>query len=258
MKPILFTIGSYNVYAFGLFLALGFLLSTFIVWFFGREDLKEEEYLDAYIATCVVSLIGARLGYIATHIQEFGDTILRFILVRETPGLSLLSGICVGIVYLFFYCRGKKLSFVRLGDIYAVAISLALGLVKLGQLLGGAGMGAITQAPFAVRIVGLAGKRHPVELYEAIGYFILFVALIVLLKQTIRRKWMPGSITMVFMIGAGIIIFTLEFLKEYTIYLYGLSLRQFIVSGFTLITLVILMIRLRVIPKLVVYFKKKP
>ena len=258
MKPVLFTIGSYNVYAFGVFLALAFIISTIIVWWFGREDLKEEQYLDAYVACSLVGLVGARVSYIISHHTEFGFSILRIILVRETPGLSLIGGFVTGSMFLYFYCRNYKLSFSRLSDIFTTALSLALIFVKTGQLLGGAAMGRITESIFAVRVVGLVGRRHPVEFYEAFLYLIQFIILLILARKATRRKWPQFTVSLLFVIFTAVNIFVLEFFKEYNIYLYGLSLKQLLTLGSGLVVCCILLVRFKIPIKLLNKFKKKP
>lgn len=257
MKPVLFTIGSYNVYTFGVFLALAFIISTIIVWWFGREDLKEEQYLDAYVASSLIGLIGARVTYIFTHNTEFGLNILRFILVRETPGLSLIGGFITGCLFLYFYCRNYKLSISRLSDIFAVALSLALIFVKVGQLLGGAAMGRITESILAVRVVGLVGRRHPVEFYEALLYLVQFIILVIILRKSIRRKWPQFTVALLFVIFTAVNVFVLEFFKEYIIYLYGLSLKQLLTIGTGLVVSCILLVRFKILNILLNKFKKK-
>ena len=54
MQPVLYSIGRYNVYSFGIFLALSFILSTFVIWKFAKEEFKEEDkgvIIDANLKT---------------------------------------------------------------------------------------------------------------------------------------------------------------------------------------------------------------
>src|SRR3972149_2076530 len=113
MLPILFTIGPFKVYAFGFFLSLSFILSTFIIWKYAKEDLKESEYLDAFLYTSVIALITARIIYILFHFEEFGINILRYIVVRETPGLSLTGGLVGGFLFLWWYAKSQKFDFLH-------------------------------------------------------------------------------------------------------------------------------------------------
>lgn len=226
MAPVLFTIGTFNVYAFGFFLALSFLFSTFIVWKYAREELKEEEYLDAYLYTSIAALVSSRFIYIILHFNDFGANILKYIVVRETPGLSLLGGLLGGFVFLFWYSKKSKENFLKLLDLFSLAGSFSLILAKIGEQLGGTGFGRETNFFLGVQIVGAAGRRHPVELYEAVMLSILTVILFVVYQKVKRNIWSAGLVCRIFGMGLAFIIFTLEFFKTYTVYLYGLSLRQ--------------------------------
>lgn len=226
MAPVLYSIGPFNVYAFGFFLSISFLLSTFIIWKYSREELKEEEYLDAYLYASIASLLSARLTYIALHFTQFGTNFLKYILVRETPGLSLFGGILGGIIYLVWYARRKKFDLLAVLDLFSLAVCLGLFFAKIGEQLGGAGYGIETSSFIGVRIIGQAGRHHPTEAYEALFYLFLFFILNVLYKRVIRSKTAKGLVFYLFILGSTLLFFLIEFLKSRTVYLYGLSFRQ--------------------------------
>lgn len=226
MKPILFTIGTFNVYAFGFFLFLAFLFATFIVFEYAKQDFKEEEYFDAFLYSCVASVISARIGYILTHFQSFQFIILRYILVRETPGLSLTAGMIGGCIFLYWYTHAKKLPFVRILDIFSIAAAFALFLSRIGQILGGGGFGKETSFFLAVRLAGKAGRFHPVELYESVLFLLVFILLSFLYTKAQKEKWPQGLTGCIFVLSTSLIIFLLEFLKVNSVYLYGLSFRH--------------------------------
>lgn len=241
MSPILFTIGSFNVYAFGFFLSLAFLFSTFIVWKNAKEVLLEEEYLDAFLYTNIAALVSARLIYIVLNANDFGLNILKYIVVREAPGLSLMGGLYGGIVFLFWYAKKKGESFWKLADLFSLSGCFALFLAKIGEQLGGGGFGRETAFFLGVKLAGLPGRRHPVELYEALLFLILTIILYLVYRKVKRNVWPAGLVSCLFGASLAIIIFTLEFLKESRLYLYGLSIRQmaaimmFFIAGWPLI-----------------------
>lgn len=226
MLPVLFTIGEFNVYAFGFFLALAFVLSTFIVFHYAKEELKEEEYLDAFLYTSFVFLFFARVVYIFFHFESFKLNFLRYILVRETPGLSLLGGLVFSTFFLFWYTKKRKFSFGHVADIFSQAGSFALALTKIGEQLGGASFGKPTDFFWGVHIVGKTGKFHPVELYEAWLFFLLTGVLFWIYKKFGKKE--EGLVGLFFIFAVSFISFLLEFLKVYPLYLGQLSFRQLI------------------------------
>lgn len=226
MSPILFTIGKFNVYGFGFFLAVSFIFSTFVIWKYAKEEFKEDEYLDAYLYTSIIGLICARVFYIIFHFSDFGLNILRYIVVRETPGLSFEGGLIGTLIFLFLYSKRKKLNFYHLLDLFSVAGIVALVFVKIGEQLGGAGFGMETKSILGVRVIGLPGIRQPTELYEAVIYFTLSILLIILYNRSLKNKIPQNLVTCIFGMSVLLTSFALEFLKVREVYLYSLSLKQ--------------------------------
>ena len=226
MTPILFSIGPYNAYTFGFFLGLAFLFSTFIIYLYAKEEFKEESYLDTYLYTGIIALFFSRLTYILTHPNEFGLNFLKYVVVRDTPGISLIGGGLGALAFLFLYCRKKKLDFIGLADIFSIAISSALFLAKIGEQLGGAAYGKNTLSAIGVRIIGLSGRYHPVELYESTLFLLLTIILIWLKSHITRKKWGKGLLFYIFIECSALIYFIVEFFKVSRVYLYGLSIRQ--------------------------------
>lgn len=246
MKPVLFSVGNFNVYSFGIFLGLSFVLSTFMLWKYAKEELKEEEYLDVYLYSSLFGLIAARVSYIIANFNEFGFNFLRWILVRETPGLSLSFGLAGFFLFYYLLTGRKNLKKARAFDIVSITLSYALIFIKIGELMGGAAFGRNTSIFTGIMVVGKLGKYHPVELYEAFWYLSVFVIL-TLVYRFIRTKKLPdGMLFLGFVFLSSLGIFILEFFKVMKVYLYKFSLIQIvyipviIVSGIYLFKKIIL------------------
>jgi phosphatidylglycerol---prolipoprotein diacylglyceryl transferase len=160
------------------------------------------------------------------------------LLVRETPGLSLTGGMIGGLVFLYIYSLKKKMNILHVLDIFSIVISVSLVFAKIGEQLGGAAFGRETQLFTGVKIIGKIGKFHPVELYEALTYLIIFVSLILIYNLVKKHKYPDGFVFNIFIILSGLSIFTLEFFKEYSVYLYKLDIRQVFILPVILISLI--------------------
>lgn len=240
MKPILFTLGPFHVFAFGLFLSVSFLACSFLIWKYGKEELIEEELMDTYLYTSLFVLASARLFYIIFHFGEFGGNVLKYLVVREAPGLSLIGGLIGGIVFLYYYTKRRKLNFLKSADIFALAFCFGLALVSIGEFLGGATFGSKTTLPWAIRVVGNEGLRHPVEIYSFILFLLLFIILHTLYRKKLHRE-KTGVLSLIFLFFLSLIIFLLEFLKEAWVYLYNkFTFNQ----GFFLVLMVVVLIPL--------------
>jgi phosphatidylglycerol---prolipoprotein diacylglyceryl transferase len=247
MKPVLLSFGSFNVYAFGLFLALAFIISTLILYKYAREELKEVEYFDAYLYTCIAGLFVSRLVYIILHWNDFGFNILRFFLVRETPGLSFIGGITGGLLFLWWYCSRKKFNTFHIFDLLSVVFSLGFIFIKIGEQLGGAAYGRETKFITGVRIIGKIGQYHPVELYEAFVFIVMTAILAFLYRLSQRNKWPEGFVFIIFTLMTSLSVFVLEFFKVFNVYLYKFSLRQLFCLGIIAIVIIPLIKNIKII-----------
>jgi len=247
MKPILFTIGPFNVFAFGFFLALSFLFSTYIIWKYGKDELSEDLFLDGFLYTAVGMLFSARAVYIATHFNQFGTNILKYLVMREYPGLSLFGGLAGGVLVLWFFLRGRKVSFLHITDIFALAFTFSLAFAKLGEFLGGAGFGVKTTLPWGVRIIGLPGKYHPVELYEMLSFLGIFIFLSFVYRKIRKDKSKEGFTSLLFLLFLSLETLFFELFKEKSLFWSSLSFKQIFTLPviFAVLTILLLQIKKR-------------
>lgn len=219
--PILFTVGKFQVFTYGVFLVLGFLIASFIVFRYGRWDLKEEEYMDAFVYTSFFFLIGARIFYILTHFESFSTNLLSYIVFRIEPGLSLYGGLFFGVLFLWYYAKKRKINLQRILDVFSIASSFGFSIVSLGSFMSGGSFGKVTKLPWGVRVEGATittGLYHPVELYQALVFFLLFLVLSFLSFSYYRKK--EGQVSIVYLTCLSFFVFLLEFLKAKPVYLY--------------------------------------
>lgn len=231
MWPVLFSIGRISVSSFGFFLALAFLFATFLIWRLARAwDLDEEKILDLVLLTFFGSLLGARLFFILLNFSFFADNLLKIILVTRYPGLSFWGGVLGGWLTLYYFLRRKRLDFWQYADIAAVGFLGGLILGDIGCFLGGCGFGIPSSLFFALPVVGVVGKRFPVQIMEAlllafvlwkiwpmstkfhfhgkiISIVLILVGLIKLLTEFFRQIRQGGAILAVVLIVLGVFIF---------------------------------------------------
>lgn len=177
MLPVLLTIGPITISSFGLFLSLGFIYGSFLVWRLARAwELSEEKVLDLIILTFFGGLIGARLFFVALNFEFFAADLFKIFPLTKYPGMSFWGGFLGGWLTLFVFARRLKFNFLQIADLAAVGFLGGLILSDIGCFLGGCGVGSLSNAFFAVPMVGIVGKRFPVQIFEA------FITGLILLK----------------------------------------------------------------------------
>ena len=200
MHPIAFSIGSFELHWYGVFLVIAFLSGIWTASRRGvRDGLPPERIMDLTFWLLVGAFAGARGLFLITYWrEEAGKPILS--LVFQRAGLVFYGGLIGGTVASLIYLRAKKLAVWKIAD--ALAPSIALGYVfgRLGCLMTGCCHGRPTHAPWAIYFpkghdtypVDAAAPLavHPTQIYDSL----LSLALYAALAWLHRRKTFDGQV----------------------------------------------------------------
>lgn len=223
MFPVLFTIGNLTVSSFGFFALLAFFFGLFFVWRLARAwEMDEEKILDLIVLTFLGGLIGARLYFVTLNLNFFASDLLKIFLITKYPGFSFWGGFLGGWLSLYFFSRKFKMNFWQIADIASIGFFVGLIFTDLGCFLGGCSVGAPSKAFFAVDMVGVVGKRFPVQLIE--GLLLLFVCRKLWAKAI--RFHAQGKIISLALIYLGLVKFFTAFFRPLQIenYIFSLAL----------------------------------
>jgi phosphatidylglycerol---prolipoprotein diacylglyceryl transferase len=177
--------------------------------------------LDRLLWYIVISImVGARLGHILFYDFDYYVAHPLDILKIWQGGLaSHGAGIAIPLGLMLFYRNYKKMmapvSFFTLFDLICLTVPLCGGFIRIGNFINQEITGRSTEMPWGVIFLsplegGEIVPRHPVQLYEAAAYFILFAGLVWLYtKKEVRLQ--KGLITgLVFTL-----LFTARFFLEF-------------------------------------------
>lgn len=209
MHPVLFTIGSFAVYSYGVMVALGFAVATFFVWR-GAEQFgfDRNKVVDVMIIALVSGIIGARALYVMINLAYYRQNPLEALNLSR-GGLVWYGGFIVSFLTLVIYTRRARWDLWKLLDLIAPYIALAQGFGRIGCFLNGCCYGV--EAPrgnfFSVLYPGEHALRHPSQLYSAVLLFGLFA----ILKAWQDRRRFAGEI----FLGYCMLYATKRFLVEF-------------------------------------------
>ena len=266
----LFQIGSFSIYIYSLMFVIAFMLGYQLVKSFFIKEKVDHKYLDPMLLYMVLfTFLGARLGevffynwgYFQNHLIEIllpiqessNSSILGLIDGYQFSGFRGLAshgaaiGITIGLI--LFQRKYKFKSILWIFDRLTMPIAIGGAFVRIGNLFNSEIVGKYTNSSFGVIFQnrGETLPRHPVQLYESIGYVILFFVLLKIYNSTIRDN--KGSLFGFFLIGLFSIRFLTEFFKEsqggIETFLPGLSTGQWLSIPFILIGLIMLYVSKR-------------
>ncbi len=237
MFPELFSIGTFSLRTMSILVFLAFFMGAFVLWRKAREEhYPEDQVFDMFLVSSILGAIGARLGYIVFNFEQFGFSPLAWIDMISNAGFNGIIGIFFAGVYIYKYAKRKKWDSFEILDFWMISISLMLGLVYLGQFFDGSGVGYPTHLPIGMIFPGLFEPVHPVQLYHAIFFVILYVYLSRVEMQYRNFQWYRSGkksaqtgflLSTALMMGGGF-FFLLSFLKPASIVVLGTNVDQVI------------------------------
>jgi prolipoprotein diacylglyceryl transferase len=209
---------------YGLLFALGFFLAYWVLlWMLrqeaGKADAKRiAEKLTFYVI--LGTIIGARLGDLLFY-QEWKQVFYNPSLIFTVweGGLASHGGAAGILIALYLFSRReKKITWLHSIDLVAMPAGIVCGFIRIGNFVNQEILGKVTNLPWGVVFGHPADgsvpmPRHPVQLYEAFYYFLLFFLFFYLWRNSlfVRKE---GKLCGLFLVFVFTFRFFIEFLKE--------------------------------------------
>lgn len=255
MIPVLFKIGPFSVYSFGLMLGIAFITANLLL----SKELERRK-LNPNIATEItfLAIIFGIIGAKGLHlIENWGSFIADPLAEAFSPGgLTFYGGLILAAIAIYIYVGKKKIPFLAIADMTAPSLALAYGIGRIGCHLAGDGdYGIPTSLPWGVNyengtippslafqgseiaaqfpngIVPDNTPLHPTPVYEFISMAIVFF----ILWRLLKRDWPNGKVFMLYLILTASSRLLVEFIRLNPRLLFGLSEAQLISIGLIII-----------------------
>ncbi|NLZ38671.1 MAG: prolipoprotein diacylglyceryl transferase [Firmicutes bacterium] len=223
MHPVLFRLGSFEVYAYSVFIAIAFVIGTVGLIRQGRHlGLGEEKTVNFAIYTMIAAIVGARILYVVLDISRYLAQPLAIFNLRS-GGLSFHGGLAAGAVYGLWYTWRHKMPQGKVADLVAPWLALGYAIARIGCFLNGCCFGRPSELPWALpSVAGDNILRHPTQLYSAAAGLIIFI----ILWWRRQKTHFDGQLFLEFVFLYGIYRFLLEFFRETDLYVGFLTLGQ--------------------------------
>lgn len=201
--PEIFTIGFFSLRYYSLAFLFGFLIGYYYVSrLFYADGRSEEEVSSLFTHVFLGTIIGARLAHCLFYEPGYYLSNPLEIVMVWKGGLASHGGYTGIMISVWLYLRKHRdLNFFWLCDRIAPPAILTGGLIRIGNFFNSEIYGHPADVPWAIIFQKVDNvPRHPVQLYESIGYLILALVLFLLFKKY-RNKWVDGQLlgfTMIF------------------------------------------------------------
>jgi phosphatidylglycerol:prolipoprotein diacylglycerol transferase len=250
MHPILFRIGQFEIYSYGVFMALAFCASLYVLMKQARgtgPKIDPSTVSDIVFLIILSGILGGKLAYVMLNLPAYIQTPFDASLWRG--GFVFHGGFFLALAAVFIYAKKRNTSFVAIADLLIPYTALAQAIGRIGCFLNGCCYGRPTNLPIG-RVFGLnspAGYHygalplHPTQLYSSLFLFILFL----FLKKVRSNRKFEGETLLFYLILYPAFRFSMDFLRGDNLgkTFYGLTLFQFVCVLIVTVSLSILIIK---------------
>lgn len=220
MHPILFEIGGFPVYTYGVLLAAAYLLGLqFALVRARRRGLDPNRVMDLGIWIIVSALAGAKLLLLAVEWDTYGRNPRELVTLIRSGGV-FYGGLIAAVIVALWYLRRHRMPVWQVTDVFAPGIALGHVVGRVGCLFAGCCFGKPTTVPWAITFhneyaaqnVGtpLNVPLHPTQLYEA-GAELLILGLLLATER--KGRAFPGRTFWLYMLLYGVSRFIIEFFR---------------------------------------------
>ena len=232
MHSELFHIGPFTLRAFGLCMALGFLLGwQAAVWLCRRTGQNADQLTTLLTWLMVSAIFGARTAYVLEHWSaEFAGNPLAILRVDQ-GGLMFYGGLLAAAAVLLIYARTHRQALFEITDLVLAVVPMGHAFGRLGCFMHGCCYGKLTtscigvafpkdspawweQASATPPLIAQAALKSlpviPTQLLESAANFVLFA---VLFRLYPRYRKQRGFITGCYLVCYAGLRFCIEFLR---------------------------------------------
>ena len=235
MNSTLFDFGFIKIKWYSFFIFIGILVALFIiVKEYKKKNKSIDELTDLLFYGILIGILGARIYYVLFNLSYYLTNPIEILEVWN-GGLAIHGGIIASLIFVFIYCKKKKMNFLLILDILVVGVIIAQSLGRWGNFFNGEAYGRIVSLSFlkglhlpkfiinGMYIDGF--YREPTFLYESVFSFIGFIILLLVRKIKSLRV---GQLTGIYFLWYGIERFIIESFRSDSLMLGSLKQAQII------------------------------
>ena len=226
--PRYITIFGFNIYIYGILIAIGFLLG--LLYLQKRREalgLESGTVFDMVIMAVPGGVIGSRLFFVLFNASEFFGEGNRWqdIFNFRLGGLAIYGGVIGAAIAFLIYSRIKKIPFLRLADAGAFGLFIGQVVGRWGNFLNREAFGVETTVPwrmgltFGIRAIYV----HPTFLYEALWNTMGFILLHIFSKK--RKTRYDGQLFFIYVAWYGFGRSIIEGLRADSIFFMNTDIR---------------------------------
>ncbi len=239
MLPVLFKIGELTIFSYPFIMGVAWALSFSLTKFYlSRENKLSKSFNYLFAGIFISAWVGAKVLFLINSARGELSTVASNYNFWIGGGFVFYGGLIGGICFVVIFSLLSRTFSFKDSYLFLPALALSHGVGRIGCLLAGCCYGKSTD--FFISVPLHHAHRHPVQLYESLSLFLLFL----ILHRMVLTRVNPVSVILTYLCGYSVIRFSLEFLrgdKIRGIYMYGISSSQLISLGIFGVSILLLL-----------------
>ncbi len=225
----LFGIEGFNIAWYGVIIGVVMVLAVCVASFRSkRAGYKTDLILDFVLFAVPIAIVCARIYYVIFEWDMYSDDLMKIFAIRE-GGLAIYGGVIGGIATAVVFCKIQKFPLLKLMDFAMPSLLLGQIIGRWGNFMNQEAFGNLITDPklqffpYGVYIEDLAEWHQATFFYESAANLVLFIMMMIVARRAKKDGWM----TVLYLVGYGIIRCCIEGLRTDSLYLIpGLRVSQ--------------------------------
>lgn len=235
MNSTLLDLGFFSIKWYSFFIFTGIITAVFVILKeYKKKDSNKDRIIDLLFYGIIIGILGARIYYVLFNLNYYLSNPLEIIEVWN-GGLAIHGGIIAALIFVFIYCKKKKMNFLLLLDILVVGVIIAQALGRWGNFFNGEAYGRIVSLSFlkgmhlpkfiidGMYIDGF--YREPTFLYESVFSILGFIVLLLVRKI---KKLRVGQLTGIYFLWYGIERLIIETFRSDSLLIGNIKIAQIV------------------------------
>ena len=233
MNPVAFELFGLEIRWYGIIISLGVLAAMLLIYMLAKKkNLDYDIIIDAFLITFPISIIGARLYYVAFEYQNY-HSFMDVINIRN-GGMAIHGGVIAALLSGYIFARYRKINFLRYVDVIMPGVILAQAIGRWGNFMNQEAHGGPVSKEFiskfpefiqtGMHINGV--YYHPTFLYQSIWNLLVCAILVYIIYK--KKEANDGIVLGGYMILYSIGRFFIEGLRTDSLMFMGLRTAQMV------------------------------
>ena len=144
MHRELITIGPITIYWYSVIILIAIFVAASIVYYeMKKQGVTGDDFTDLFFNTVLFGIIGARIYYVLFNLSYYLENPIEMFEIWN-GGLAIHGALIAGIIYVYLFCRKKKLNTLKILDMIVVGVIIGQSIGRWGNFFNSEAHGGIT------------------------------------------------------------------------------------------------------------------